>query len=136
MDVLMPSTIGLCVARAKTVLAEFTEEAWKVQPKLPATKTQRMVTIRDDSGPDDSVQTRRRKGVNVWAPSPVEAENACLLLMAGFRSMPDGNPVTATDQFTGPFEVVDEATDLLTVGGVTLSHYYFAFRLTARGTDF
>lgn len=95
-----------------------------------------MVTVRDDSGPDDGVQSRRRQGVNVWAETSVYAEKLALFLMAAARTMPDGKPITAVDSLSGPFEVIDEGTDLLTVGNATLSHFYFTFRLSARGTDF
>lgn len=141
LEVEFPSTMGLVVAGFKSALAASSRpytSSVKVQPKLPDAdkRTQRMVTVRDDSGPDDQTQSRRRQGVNVWAESPVYAENLALFLMAAARSFPNGKPITLVDQMSGPYEVTDDATDLLTVGTKTLSHYFFSFRLTARGTDF
>lgn len=141
LEVEFPITTGVVVAAFKAALTA-SERSYTsgvvVQPKLPtgSARRQRMVTVRDDSGPDDGVQTRRRQGVNVWAETSVNAEKLALFLMAAARAMPDGEPVTATDSFTGPFEVVDDASDLLTVSNTTLSHFFFSFRLTARGTDF
>lgn len=141
LEVEFPITTGLVVSGFKTALAASSRpytSAVKVQPKLPAAnlRTQRMVTVRDDSGPDDGTQTRRRQGVNVWAETSTNAEHLALFLMAAARSFADGKPITLTDQFSGPFEVVDEGTDLLNVNGAALSHFFFSFRVTARGTDF
>lgn len=141
MRIEFPITTGVVVAAFKAALSSSERPYTSgvvVQPKLPTgtARRSRMVTVRDDSGPDDATQTRRRQGVNVWAESSVYAEKLALFLMAAARAMPDGNPVTATDSFSGPFEVVDDASDLLTVGNTTLSHFFFTFRLTARGTDY
>lgn len=141
LEVEFPITTGLVVAGFKSALEAssrpYTTDV-KVQPKLPAAnlRSVRMVTVRDDSGPDDGTQSRRRKGVNVWAETSSIAEHLALFLMAAARSLPDGKPVTQTDQFSGPFEVVDEGSDLLNVGGATLVHYFFAFRVSVRGTNF
>lgn len=141
LEVEFPITTGLVVAGFKAALTDSDRpyaSAVKVQPKLPpdGQRALRMVTVRDDSGPDDGTQTRRRQGVNVWAETSVYAEHLALFLMAAGRSLPNGRPITATDQFSGPYEVTDDATDLLIVNGVTLSHFFFTFRLTARGTNF
>lgn len=141
LEVEFPITTGVVVASFKAALSASSRpyaSGVKVQPKLPAKASwaNRMVTVRDDSGPDDATQTRRRQGVNVWAETSVYAEKLALFLMAAARAMPDGDPVTATDSFSGPFEVVDEASDLLTVGNTTLSHFFFTFRLSARGVQY
>lgn len=105
-----------------------------VQPKLPATKAARMVTVRDDSGPDDGVQSRRRYGFNVWATSAIEAEKLALLCMAILRNAPDGKPITRVDQLSGPYEIDDEPQ--MTAEGKNLAHYFFTGRITVRGTTF
>lgn len=130
-DIIFPSTVGVLVRALRARLTDVT-----VQPKLPRVHTARMVTVADNSGPDDGTQSRRRVGVNVWAASPTDAENLALLCMAILRSAPDGNPITNTDQFSGPAEVFDQATDLLMVGDSTLSHYFFTLRISVRGSDF
>lgn len=132
--VIFPSTVGIVVAAFKTATASSIYTPATIQPELPATKTVRMVTVRDDSGPDDGVQTRRRQGVNVWAEDAVTAENFALHLMAVARNLPNGAPVTATDQFTGPFKIDDETP--IIVNAKPLEHYYFTFRLSARGSAF
>lgn len=105
-----------------------------MQPKLPAKRVQRMVTVRDDSGPDDGPQTRRRYGFNVWGPSPVEAEGLALLCMAILRSAADGKPITLVDQLSGPYEIEDDPK--MVVASKELTHYFFTARVTARGKDF
>lgn len=130
-DVIFPSLVGTVVRGLRAGLAGVL-----VQPKLPATKAAQMVTVRDDSGPDDGVQSRRRVGVNVWADSPTRAEDLALLAMAVLRKLPNGMPITAVDQMSGPFEIFDEGTDLYSVGGKMLTHYYFTGRVSVRGTGF
>lgn len=135
--VLFPSTTGkVCAVLRAGFVASGKDFATGVttQPKLPATKTKRMVTVDDNSGPDDGPQTRRRQGVNVWAEDAVTAEALALLAMAILRNCADGKPITATDSFTGPYEVADDPKYV--VANKELSHYFFAFRLTARGSSF
>lgn len=105
-----------------------------VQPNLPDTKTARMVTVRDDSGPDDGVQSRRRYGFNVWAVSAIEAEKLALLCMAILRNAADGAPITLVDLLSGPYEIED--VPQLTVGSKNLSHYFFTGRISVRGSNF
>lgn len=134
---IFPSTTGTVVLAFRTGLTASGlpyATGVTVQPELPAAKTIRMVTVRDDSGPDDGAQTRRRQGVNVWAEDSVTAENLALLLMAIARNMPNGQPITATDQFSGPFRIDDETP--VVVASKPLEHYYFTFRLSARGSGF
>jgi len=135
--IIFPSTTGvLCSVLRAGLTASAVAHAIgvTVQPKLPATKTARMVTVRDDSGPDDGSQTRRRYGFNVWADTPVDAENLALLCMAILRDCADGQPITVTDSFSGPFDVPTETPH--NVGGKNLTNYFFACRITARGTNF
>jgi len=135
--IIFPSTTGRLVSVVKTGLTASAlayASGVTVQPKLPATLTWRMVTVRDDSGPEDGTQTRRRYGFNVWADSSVDAENLALLCMAILRSAADGNPITFVDQLSGPFEIPTDAPYV--VGGKNLTNYFFTCRITARGTNF
>lgn len=94
--------------------------------KLPTTKTARMFTVRDDSGPVQGRVQRRRQGVNVWAPDPVEAEKMAL---EGVRIcqavLPGSGPIVATSDFAGPFEIPEDTPYV--VGGKNLTNYYFSF---------
>lgn len=137
MNIIYPPTTGkLCaVLRAALTASPLAYASGvTVGPELPATKTARMVTVRDDSGPDDGVQTRRRQGVNVWASTPGDAENLALLCMAIFRACPDGKPITATDSFSGPFSIADDPPYV--VATKNLTHYFFTLRVSARGADY
>lgn len=139
MDVIFPSSVGILVRSIRAGLTasdSLVASQVTVQPKLPEVKKLRMVTVRDDSGPDDGSQSRRRFGCNVWAESPTVAEDLALLCMAVVRGVADGKPVTLVDQMSGPFEVIDETTDLYSVGGKTLSHYYFSGRVSVRGSSY
>lgn len=98
----------------------------------PDTKTRRMFTVRDDSGPQDGRNSRRRQGVNVWADDPVDALNMALDAMKHCRALPNGDPITATDTFTGPFEVPTSTPHV--VGGKELTNFYFTFRLSVKGS--
>lgn len=136
MNIIYPPTTGkLCAVlrAALTASALAYSSAVTVGPELPATKTARMVTVRDDSGPDDGVQTRRRYGVNVWARRQ-DAEPLALLCMAVLRSCADGQPITATDSFNGPYSIADDPAYV--VGSTDLVHMFFTLRVSARGTDY
>lgn len=137
MNIIYPPTTGKLCAVLRTALTASPlayASGVTVAPELPATKTARMVTIRDDSGPDDGVQTRRRQGVNVWASTAGDAENLALLCMAVFRKCADGAPITATDSFSGPFSIADDPKYV--VGTKELTHFFFTMRVSARGTDY
>jgi len=136
-NIIFPPTTGkLCaVLRAGlTAAAVPYSSGVTVLPELPATKTARMVTVRDDSGPDDGVQSRRRYGFNVWADSSVDAENLALLCMAILRNAADGKPITLVDQLSGPYKVPTDAP--YAVNGKSLTNYFFTCRVSVRGSNF
>jgi len=136
MNVLFPPTTGKLCAVLRTGLTASPlaySSGVTVAPEIPATKTARMVTVRDDSGPDDGVQTRRRQGVNVWAVRS-DAESLALLCMAILRGCADGQPITRTDSFSGPYQVTDDPRYV--VGTTELVHMFFSFRVSARGIDY
>lgn len=139
-----PIASGSLVAAVKAGLAasgEVFASGVTVAAKMPAAKTARMVIFRDDSGPDEGTQSRRRFGVNVWAAVrgsgsslvDTDAQNLALLVMAILRGMPDGLPVTAVDQLSGPFEIDDDPA--VTVANKNLNHFYFSCRVSVRGTN-
>lgn len=139
-DVLFPIATGHVIGRLGDMLAARGESAaadvsvWRVLPPK-GERSKRMVTVRDDGGPVEGVQSRRRLGFNVWAESSVKAERLALICMGLVGSMADGSPVTAVDSVSGPFEVLEASKDLLTVDGDTLAHYYFSARVSVRGSD-
>lgn len=106
-----------------------------VQTKLPATKTRRMVTVRDDSGLAVGRTQPRRQGINVWADTAVDALNLALDAMHICESdLPDGDIISAADRFTGPYEIDDDVPYVVQVSGVSKSlvHYYFTFVATVK----
>jgi len=136
LNIIFPPTTGKLCTILRTALTASPlafASGVTVGPELPATHTARMVTVRDDSGPDDGVQTRRRYGINVWA-AQADAELLALTCMAVLRSCPDGQPITATDSFSGPYQVADDPKYV--VGSTELVHMFFTLRVSARGSDY
>lgn len=128
-DVRFPISDGVLVTGLRSGLSG----KWgplTVGTQLPATKTRRMVTVRDDSGPQENSVSRRRQGVNVWADSLVDAQNLALDAMAVCRLLP-GGVIAATTTFSGPYEIEDDPQ--LTVGNKNLFHYYFVFTAHVKG---
>lgn len=138
--VLFPVVTGAVVAGLKAGLAgraePYTDDV-KVQPKLPpnGARSLRMVTVRDDGGPQDGALQSHGYGFNVYAESSVVAEQLARMCMAILPTIADGSPVVRVGNLSGPFEILDDATDLLAVGDTTLAHYYFSGSVTSRGTD-
>lgn len=127
-DITYPSTIGLVVTTLRTFLTGRTWTGVTVQPKLPSTKTARMVTVRDDGGSDRDGVERRRHSLNVWADDPVVAEDLARDVAAGVRSALRATNISVT-------EVEDDTDTALSVGGKTLTHYLVAFSLVVRATN-
>lgn len=140
LKVLFPVVTGAVCAGLDAALGARTEpytEDVTVVPKLPpeGERTARMVTVRFDGGPQDGPLQSNGFGFNVWAETSVNAEKLARMCMGVLPAIANGAPVVRVAGFTGPFEITDETTDLLTVDGVTLSHFYFACQVTSRGTD-
>ena len=134
---LFPITDGVIVSALRAGFASAAlsySSGVTVARKLPDAHTARMVTVRNDSGPEESTQSRRRYGFNVWADDSVDAEKLALLAMAVLRRIPNGQPITAVDQLSGPFEVDDDPQ--MTVNNKNLTHFYFTARVSVRGSSF
>lgn len=116
---------GVITAAFRAGLTATWGDGLTVDPQLPATKTRRMVIVRDDSGPVTGRVQARRQGVNVWAESRVQAQNLALDVMQLAGRLPNGIVIAGTSGFVGPYEVPDEAP--YAVGGVNLSHYFLSF---------
>ena len=109
--------------------------AWSgltVQPKLPTTMTKRVITVRNDGGPQEFSRSLRRYGINVWADDSVDAENLALKAMQVLQGLPDGSPFLSVGSFSGPFEVNDDPA--YTLGSKSLTHFYFTFQGTVKGS--
>lgn len=130
-DITFPSTVGPVVRAQRDWLASrgwAAAKAVTVQPKLPATKTARMVTVRDDGGADQNGVERRRHSLNVWADDPVEAEKLARDVAAGCRFELHATNISV-------LEVEDDTDEVLTVGGKTLTHYLVACTLLVRAIN-
>lgn len=138
MKVLHPIVTGPVIAELKAGLAGRAEaytDNVTVARKRPHPDTARMVTVSDRGGPSESVQSRRLLGFNVWAETSETAEQLALMVAGLLTAMPDGDPITAVDGLSTPAEVPDAESDIRTVSGETLAHYFFTARVTARGID-
>ena len=125
-----PITDGVVVSALKGGLTSWS--GLTVQAKLPATMTKRVVTVRNDSGPNELSRASRRYGINVWADSSVDAENLALDAMAALTELADFAPFASVGSFTGPFEINDDVP--YTFGNKSMTHFYFAFQGTVTGS--
>jgi len=132
-EIRFPITDGVIVSALKAGLLArgWAATGLTVQPKLPATKTRRMVTVRNDGGLQDGAVQGRGYGINVWADTSVDAENLALDCMAILRGIPSA-VIPATSEFSGPFQVEDDPEYV--VASKNLTHYYFSFTATVRGS--
>ena len=124
-----PISDGAVVLALKGALTSWT--GLKVQPKLPDVMTKRVITVRNDSGPQELSRASRRYGINVWADNSVEAENLALDAMEGLTALANGSPFLSVGSFTGPFEIPDSPA--YTFGNASMTHFYFAFQGTVKG---
>lgn len=130
-----PITDGAIVSVLRAgLVARWGSSGLVVQGKLPDAKVRRMVTVRNDSGPQEERISRRRYGVNVWADDPVDAENMALDVLAILQTMATGFPIVSADSFSGPFEVSDDPQ--MTVANKNLTHFYCAFRASVKASTF
>jgi hypothetical protein len=130
-DIEFPISDGTVIAGLKAGLTSWS--GLSVQRTRPDTMTKRVVTVRNDSGPQEGAQSRRRYGINIFADSSVDAENLALDAMREARRLAGIGPITATDQFAGPFEIEEDPEFVF--GGVLMAHFYFTFRCSVRGTN-
>lgn len=131
-DITYPSTLGVVVAGVRSFL---TGNGWTgatavtTTPKLPDVKTARMVTVRDDGGTGRNGLSPRRHGFNVWADTPVGAENLAIAVANCCRAS-----FTALE-VSDPVEVTDSTDDVMVVGGKKLTHYFLSAVLLVRARD-
>jgi len=112
------------------VLAHYRErlDHWaglECAPKRPAVMPRRLLTLREDGGPDSVGVAVWGYGVNVWADSPVDAKSIALDALAASLSLPGVSAIKAVRDVVTPSEVDDDPS--YTVNGTPLAHYYFSF---------
>ncbi len=132
-----PISDGLIVTALRAGLAATwgTASSLTVAQKIPAVKTRRIVTVRDDSGLAVGRIQPRRQGINVWADSAEDAAELALDAMQICQSdLPTGPEIVSANQFTGPFEIDEDVPFTVEVSGATksLTHYYFTFVCTVK----
>lgn len=128
-DITFPSSLGGVVRGVRDYLTGTAWAGVTTQPKLPTTKTARMVTVRDDGGTPRNGLSRRRHGFNIWANTPVDAENLAIAVAdccrASFMALEVSDPVDVTDD-----------TDAKTlVDGKPLTHYFLSAVLLIRASN-
>lgn len=95
-------------------------------PKRPEGMPKRLVTLREDSGPDRSGVALWGYGVNVWADSELDAKNLALDAVSVSLTIPGlVGSVKAVRDLVGPYEVPDDPA--FTFNGTPLTHFYFSF---------
>lgn len=133
-DVGFPITDGAILGELRTGLNAAWGAGLSVGRKRPETMTRRVVTLRNDSGPQEGVQSFRRYGVNVWADNSLDAEKIALDAMRLCRLLPRNiESITLADSFSGPYEIEDDPA--YTVADKNLFHFYFAFRVGVKGSN-
>ena len=129
LNIRFPSSDLRLIEIAEAALAGWSDLT--IGRKLPKNKTRRMMTIRNDSGPQQNVQSRRRYGFNFWADDSADAENMALDFEAALRVAADGELITFVDDLSGPREIDDDPQ--MTAGNKNLFHFYSAARISVRG---
>lgn len=85
----------------------------------------RLVVVRRDGGRRDGLLEFPRLGVRTWALTDADATDLALLVSALIVACPDGQPVTRSQQLSGPSSLPEENDHKLR---------YCTFELTARGS--
>jgi hypothetical protein len=125
-----PISTGTIAVFLRTELASWTSLV--VAPKRPATMPKRFLSIRDDGGTQRGMHMVNRYGVNVWADAPVDGEQIARDAMTALRSLPGTGSFKSTGTYFGPTEIEDDPA--FSFGGKPMSHYYFSFAATIKGS--
>ena len=93
---------------------------------VPDTRAERMVIVRRDGGPRETVVTERaRVGVQVWAGTEPDAADLAAMVRALVGASAGEGPVKRVPALTGPAAVADESDQPLR---------YLTAELTVRGS--
>lgn len=128
-DITFPSSLGPVVRGVRDYLTGTAWTGVTTQPKLPATKTARMVTVRDDGGTPANGLSRRRHGFNIWANDPVTAENLAIAVADCCRAS------LAALEVSDPIDVTDDTDTRTLVAGLPLTHYFVSAVLLIRASN-
>lgn len=94
----------------------------------PQDRRTRMVTARLDGGARlDGARESVRLGINVWATSESDAHDLAQLVRAILWALPDGKPIVAITDSSGPYVVPDQSTQ---------PHMYLSVEVIVRGAAF
>ena len=81
-----------------------------VATKVPAQMPARLVTVRDDGGPDGSTVTKTCSlGLNVYAATDADCSDLARMVAALMRAAPDDGPITAHLNASGPYPVPEQS---------------------------
>lgn len=127
-DVTFPHTDALILEAFETALTTDYSDGLTVQPDRPATMTRRVVTLRNDGGPQGR-QLDRGYGANLWADTLVDAMNMARVCASVARGLPGTYPFSRAFAFTDPVRIDDDPQFTAQVSGKTksLEHVYFTF---------
>jgi hypothetical protein len=139
-EVLFPIVTGAVVQGLKaglTARAESYTEDVQVRPELPpkGRRTERMVIVRDDGGPQVGFVQQHGFGFNAYAEDADTAEKIARMCMALLPTLANGSPIVRVGNLSGPFRIRDESTEKVIVGDVTLAQFYFTAQVWSRGAD-
>ncbi|KTS90674.1 hypothetical protein NS183_07765 [Microbacterium testaceum] len=123
-DITYPPTVGPIVHGLRDHLDGVT-----VTPKRTVNPTELMVTVRDDGGTGRDGVSRRRHGFNVWANTPVGAQNLAVSVADYCRS------VLRAVEVSDPIDVTDETDETTLVGGKSLTHYFLSAVIPVRALN-
>jgi hypothetical protein len=119
-----PVLTGVMLTEYRALLAGWS--GLSCLPKRPKEMPKRLLTLRDDSGPDTLGMATRSYGVNVWADTAQDAANLAADALAATLTLPGAVAgVKAIREPVGPYEVDDDPA--FTFNGSPLFHYYFSF---------
>lgn len=96
---------GFLASRAETYAQDV-----HVSTRVPNPRTGRMVVVRRDGGPRNSVASEvARLGVRVWAATDEDSADLTGLVRAALAASPGEGPVRAMTEISGPSYVVEES---------------------------
>lgn len=102
-------------------------------PKRPDVMPKRLLTLREDAGPESQGVAVWGYGVNVWADSELDAKNIALDAASISLTIPGlVGGVKAVRDLVGPSEVPDDP--VFTFNGAPLAHFYFSFDAVVKAT--
>lgn len=127
-DITYPATVGPIVHGMRGYLAP----EWSgvtVTPKRTGQPTAQMVTVRDDGGTGRDGVSRRRHGFNIWANTPVDAQNLAIDVVNGCRK------VFRALEVTDPVDVTDDTDTRTLVDGKPLTHLFVSAVIPVRALN-